>query len=287
MLSLKQWEPSAHTAGDHTITFEVKRLGFLEAKAFQAHANRLRFDVLLSQGSIIEAMQREDLRARRSSLRRAVDAAEVPWPTLDEAKAGWRARHALAVEAASDEARESVAVLTVEAVADDEILMLEAASRLKAAGHEVPELSVEETTRLVAEQEPHIIAVGEKMAEFGRSLNDPWIASTFADYVRNVDGVEVDGARITTGAQLLAVADEGLVLYVIRRIKALCELSAASGKTLSLPRTSAPEARTGNGASIVPPVVSADSPSLATVTATPAAPGSSSASETPSVLVSP
>lgn len=289
MLSLTQWEPSEHTVGDHTITFEVKRLSFIEAKAFQVHANRLRFDVLMSQASLFEAMQREDVRARRDCLKRGVQAAGLPWPTLDEAKAGWQARHAQAVAEAAEPDRAGLAALTVEAVADDELLMLEASARLKAAGHDVPELSVEETARLLAAQEPHIAAVGDKMAAFAASLDDDWIVSTFEHYVRKVTGVEVDGEPITTGAQLLAVADQNLVLYVLRRIKALAELSAQAKKTSSLPHTSAPGVRTSGASEIVGPVESADSRPRATVTAIPTAPGSSSVSEAApaSVLVSP
>lgn len=285
MLSLSQWEPSEHTVGDHAITFEVKRLSFVEAKAFQVHSNRLRFDVLVSQGAIIEAMQREDARARRECLKRALADAGLSWPTLDDAKAGWQARHAQAVADDVD----GVTSVTVDAVPADELLLLEATARLKAAGHDVPELSADDTARLVAEQEPHIRAIGDKMAEFAASLDDEWIVSTFERYVRHVRGVEVDGEPVTTGAQLLAVADENLVLYVLRRIKALCELSAHAKKTSSLPRTSAPEARTFGGSEIARPAERADSLPPATATQTPTVPVSSSASEEApaSVLVSP
>lgn len=285
MLSLRQWEPSSYELGDHTITFEVKRLGFLESKPWLVHANRMRFDVLLAQGRIIEAMQHEERKALRGFLKGAAADAGIAWPTVEDARQGWRERHAEAVAKAPDNA--DLAALTDEGEPDEDVVFMEVNARFKAAGLDVPEMGLEATAALVAAQEPHLAAAAAKMAEFSESLDDPWIAKTFNDYVRNVDGVEIDGKPATTGDALLSVADDTLVMYVMRRVKELCSLSAQAKKTSSLPRTSAPEARTPDGGPTAPPAASADGPTPATVTETLPEQPSSSVSETGPVLVSP
>jgi hypothetical protein len=274
MLQLTTWEPSAYALGDHSITFEVKRLGFVEAKAFQVHANRMRFDVLMAQGAIIEAMQREERQARRDHLVAALAIAGIAPPTMDEARAGWVERHAAAVAANPEDA--ALAALTVEQVDADDLFVLEAGQRLKAAGIAAPELSLADTAALVARQEPHLVAANEKYAEFSASIGDDWVAQVFTDYVRHVQGIAVDGVPVTTGSGLLAVGDDNLVLYVLRRVKELSNLSTHAKKISSLPRTSAQAARTSGAFATVAPVASEDSPPRATVTVIPDATGSCS-----------
>lgn len=76
--------------------------------------------------------------------------------------------------------------------------------------------------------------------------------TVFHSYVRNVEGVELDGEPVTTGDALLEIADKDAIAAVVGKLRKLYELSQAEGKGSASPSTSSPEGAMGSGASGAP-----------------------------------
>jgi hypothetical protein len=64
---------------------------------------------------------------------------------------------------------------------------------------------------------------------------DEQMREWFAKNVRNVGGLYVDGQAITTGIELLDEADDGLILFVLLKLRDLAGLTEKEGKASSSP----------------------------------------------------
>lgn len=116
--------------------------------------------------------------------------------------------------------------------------------------------AIRERTRLAAKA----VERGREVAA-GAMLPEPILRDIFGRYVRNVEGLEVDGEAKTSGLDLLEVADEAGLNAVVGKLRRLFELSAKEGKASALPSTSSPEGAAGSGASDAPSTGVEGSPS--------------------------
>jgi hypothetical protein len=233
MLSLKTWEPTTYTVGGHPITFEVKRLGFTESKPFNIAFGKIRFDAPATS---------------RAGLQRATSA-------LTERGIG-------IVVAALEAAGVSVPARTEDADAD----FAAYTAALTAAGHRAPEVPVEQERELLGDVAAAARQVAEADAAFTASIDDAWVADVFRQYVRNVQGLEMDGDAITTGEALYRIADPLLILNVLKAVRGFSHLGETEKNGSSSPSPSAPGAEAVGGASTAPPAESADSQMPATAT---------------------
>lgn len=212
MLKLRSWEKVQYEGDGFTVDMEVKRLGFLEEKAFSVQMNRVRRDRVVKHMLIAQAEERErrgKLIARMNRLLVAAGHEAVPvGEDLDATYA--------AIEA-----------------------------RFKEVGLEEPPLSAEELEDILRADEGRILERQEAMQEYMQSLDPAWLAQVFTDYVRNVSGLEIDDVAITTGEALAAVADQGLTLFVLEAIRGFAGLTSAEKKASSSPPISAPVAGPG------------------------------------------
>lgn len=87
----------------------------------------------------------------------------------------------------------------------------------------------------------------EVEAEVAELIPPTLIRQAFREYVRNVEGVEVDGAPATSGEALLEVADDKIVMDVLGAVRRLSELTVREGKASASPSMSSPEGVTGAG----------------------------------------
>ena len=78
----------------------------------------------------------------------------------------------------------------------------------------------------------------------------------FEAWVRDVQGLEIDGELITTGSRLFDEAHDTLRLWVLTSLSGLSKLSVAEGKGWLSPSTSPPEQATTSSDS---PAVSIES----------------------------
>lgn len=221
MLRYTTWEPVTFTAGDGTaVTFEVKRLTFLEQKVFAVSFAKIQREEIGRHAVIAHAemVERQRLLIERlnGSLKAAGHDAIPIGDDLDATAAAINARLA-------------------ELGVDD-----------------VP-LTAEEIERLFTPDASRQAARQAAIEAFWGSLDGEWLTQVFRDYVRNVCGVAVDDHAVTTGEELLSVADASLVLFVLQAIDGRATLSATQKKTSSSPSTSGPVA-TSNGASAATPV---------------------------------
>lgn len=106
-------------------------------------------------------------------------------------------------------------------------------------------LHVQATMRLAARSR-------ELSAQMLMAYPTELIERAFRDYVRKIAGVELDGQPITSGAELLEVADEQLISAVLSALRRLFELSSAEGKASASLSMSSAEAATHDGASGAP-----------------------------------
>lgn len=109
--------------------------------------------------------------------------------------------------------------------------------------------TLRERTRLAAKA----LSLGNEVrAEWASAIPAELLREVFGKYVRNVEGLELDGAAATSGLDLLEVADDEVVAAVVGRLRALSELSAREGKASASPSTSSPGGVTGAGDSGAP-----------------------------------
>jgi len=87
-----------------------------------------------------------------------------------------------------------------------------------------------------------VFRIEKAQAAFFQALDPVVMERLFATCVRNVGGLVMDDEPITTGPQLLQVADEDLLRGILMRLRNLTELSAMEGKASSSPSTSGSEA---------------------------------------------
>lgn len=97
----------------------------------------------------------------------------------------------------------------------------------------------------------------------------------FGHKVRNVEGIETEDGPVTTGPELLEVADQRIIMWVLSQLIIGSSLSDAEGKASGSASTSQPEP-TPASASTARRTTTADGLSHSTVTATPTGSGSSS-----------
>lgn len=81
----------------------------------------------------------------------------------------------------------------------------------------------------------------------GAMLPEAIVRDIYGRYVRNVEGLEVDGEAKTGGLDLLEVTDEHGMSAVVGKLRALFELSPREGKASASPSMSSPEGVTGAG----------------------------------------
>lgn len=75
------------------------------------------------------------------------------------------------------------------------------------------------------------------------------LGGLFANAVRNVGGLEMDGVEVTTGVQLLEAADDNLVFFVVLALHRLSNLSSAEAFRSASLSTSSPAEPTTRGSS--------------------------------------
>ena len=98
----------------------------------------------------------------------------------------------------------------------------------------------------------------------------PW----FDAYVKDIEGLELDGEPITTGGALFDEAHDTLRLWVLTELSDLAKLSAAEGKDSSSPHGSSPPAAS-DGDSPAQSTGPANGQDHSIATETPAEPSSS------------
>lgn len=109
--------------------------------------------------------------------------------------------------------------------------------------------ALRERTRLAVKA----LARGEEVrGDVAGALPPELLTRVFERYVRNVEGLELDGAPATTGLNLLEVVDDRAVADVVGKLRSLFELSPREGKASASPSTSSPEGVTGAGDSGAP-----------------------------------
>jgi hypothetical protein len=236
MLSLKTWETvTDYKIGEHPITFKVKRLGFTESKPFNVAFGKIRIDAPITarmkMGRATAALGERGIAIMAAALTAA----------------------GLAVPPRTDDIDADVAAHG-KALAD--------------AGIPSPEIPAEQERELVNDVSLASREVEAADALLADSIDDAWVASCFAKFVKDVAGLEVDGVPITTGEQLHPIADRPLVLRVLREIRSFSHLGEAEKNGSPSPSPSAPGAREADGGLIAVPAESADSPRPATATET-------------------
>lgn len=97
------------------------------------------------------------------------------------------------------------------------------------------------------------------MANVFEVVPEEQLQGLFSDSVRNVDGLKIDDTAITRGSELLEVADDNLLFFVLMNLQRLSSLTAAEtfrsgsrsgspAETASLPESPGSDAATtGNG----------------------------------------
>jgi len=81
---------------------------------------------------------------------------------------------------------------------------------------------------------------------FGK-LDGEMIEKMFRDKVRDVQGLETEDGPVTTGVELLEVADQGLVMWALQEIVSSSDLSVDQGKAFASPSTLPPEKTLDSG----------------------------------------
>lgn len=235
MLSLKTWEPTTYDVGGHPITFEIKRLGFTESKPFNVAFGKIRIDAPIAARSKMErassALTEKGLAAAAGAL---VAAGATPPPRTADLDADIKAHN----------------------------------DALAAAGVRMPDLPADVERELYVDLSAAAREVAEADALLDASLDDAFVARCFRDYLRNVQGLEIDGVAVDTGEALHAHADRHLVLFVLRKIRSFSHLGEAEKNGSSSPSPSAPGAEAEGGALTAAPVESAALPTSAIATAT-------------------
>jgi hypothetical protein len=99
------------------------------------------------------------------------------------------------------------------------------------AGIDLEELAVPDA--LVKLLTRYHIANKEAHGRFVAAVPSGWIDSVFANYIRNVEGLSIDGVPATTGSTLLLICDDSFVSQVLRLIHHGSALSEAEGKVSS------------------------------------------------------
>lgn len=232
MLKLKPWETVTFGEGEDAITFDVKRLNFLEERVFSTKMNRVRRDKVVKFALIAQTEAQERQRVLLARLNAAlVSAGLEAMPEGEDLDAAFRAAEARATE------------------------------------HKVtvPPMSGNELAALLNQDEDRIADQQAALEEFFASVEPAWLVEVFRDYVRNVSGLEYDGEPVTTGEGLLQVADQNLVLFVLNTIAGFANLSATAKKALSSLPISGPGEATDGGTSPAPSAASEDGTALGTV----------------------
>jgi hypothetical protein len=98
-----------------------------------------------------------------------------------------------------------------------------------------------------AEKNATILEKLDLMNEVTDAIDEAALMTLFEKSVRNVGGLYIDGQAITAGKDLLEVADNALVFFVVRSIQELIGLAPQEGKASSSGATS-----TGNGNGTTP-----------------------------------
>lgn len=93
------------------------------------------------------------------------------------------------------------------------------------------------------------------------------VARAFREYVKDVEGVAVDGTELSTGEQLHTIADEQLVFFVLGSLRRYAKLSVTEGKASSSSPTSA-SAATESSSSRAPSTSVEGGPALSDAAAT-------------------
>lgn len=233
MLTKRTWEPVTYQGDGFTITMDLKRLGFLEEKAFSIALSKTKRGRLQRMASVAMTESYERMRALLGRLNAVL------------------VEHGHAAIAEGDD-------LTAAGKA--------AEAALEAHGLSLPVLTADELNETLAASEGRMQERDEALREFLESLDDAWLVQVFTNYVQNVAGLEVDGKTITTGAELLEFADHALVMYVIHAIEGFAKLSGAAKKASSSPPTSEPVAGTADGESPVTSAAHASGTALGTAT---------------------
>ncbi len=241
MLKHTTWEPVTYTGDGFTLEMEIKRLNFLEGKAFEVAMGK----------------------TKRERLRRL---AVVAMTEAQERQRQLLARINAALAAAG--------VATVDEGTDLDAAVKAAHVATQVAGVSVPELTADELDALLRASEGRITERQEAMAEFLGNLDDAFLQRVFGSYVRAVRGLEVDGVPVTDGPGLLQVADYAVVMFVLQAVEGFASLSSAAKKASSSPHTSGPVA-TDAGASPVTSAAPGDGMAPATATDASSAPSSS------------
>jgi hypothetical protein len=229
MLRLKSWERVTYTGDGFTVSMEVKRLGFIEEKAFSVHMSRVRRDQVVKH--MLLATAEETARKRKVLTRMAglLPAGATVVPLGDDLDAAYTA-----IEA-----------------------------QLREAGITEPPMTAAELEDVFGHDEERIASRQKAMTDYWESLDPVWLRQVFTDYVRAVEGLVIDDVPITTGAALAEVADQPLTLFVLETIRGLAGLSGAEKKASSSPHTSGPVA--GPGESPVTSAAPEGGTALATV----------------------
>ena len=76
------------------------------------------------------------------------------------------------------------------------------------------------------------------------------VERAFGKYVRNVEGLELDGVRATTGPDLLEIADQRMLLDVLGHVREMSEISGPKVKASGSPSTSSLVAVTSDSGSV-------------------------------------
>ena len=87
---------------------------------------------------------------------------------------------------------------------------------------------------------------------FCAAISADFMSWVFKSCVRNVGGLVVDDAAVTTGEGLADQADQKMVIWLLMKLQSHAGLTASEGKASSSPSTSGSEGATpsgGNGAS--------------------------------------
>jgi hypothetical protein len=99
-------------------------------------------------------------------------------------------------------------------------------------------------------------------------ISDEQRREWFDSWVKDVEGLEIDGEPVTTGLGLLEEADDTLILWVLLEISGLSKLSAAEGKDSRLLSPSQSEQAPPSSDSPVPPIEPSDGTGPSDATAT-------------------
>lgn len=113
-------------------------------------------------------------------------------------------------------------------------------------------------------------ALARARAKFLAGTPPELIERFFADYVKDVEGVEDEDGPVTTGPGLYQVADGELVMFVLSALRTHSSLTDEEGKG------------SGSSSTSVAPPRTADTSSAAPSTGVEGGPESSTATETPS-----